>query len=51
MTIGIDEFVSRANSQKRLFTPGPASLMVENVMGLKPCFGRGDLDYVTIEKK
>ena len=51
MTIGIDEFVSRANSQKRLFTPGPASLMVENVMGLKPCFGRGDLDYVTIENQ
>ena len=51
MTIGIDEFVSHANLQKRLFTPGPASLIVENIMGLKPCFGRGDIDYETIESK
>lgn len=51
MTIGIDEFVSHANLQKRLFTPGPASLIVENIMGLKPCFGRGDIDFETIENK
>ena len=51
MAIGIGEFVSHANLQKRLFTPGPASLLVENIMGLRPCFGRGDIDYEKIENK
>ena len=51
MTNGIGEFVACANLQKRLFTLGPSSLMVENIMGLKPCFGRGDLDYEIIENQ
>ena len=47
----IEEFVDTKNSQKRLFTPGPASLCEENIIGLSPCFGRGDLDYENTEVK
>ena len=28
---------------------GPASLVEENLLGMRPCFGRGDRDYSQIE--
>ncbi len=37
-------------NKKVLFTPGPASLLKENIIGLEPCFGRGDIQYDKIEK-
>ena len=36
-------------NKKILFTPGPASLLKENIIGLEPCFGRGDPKYDQIE--
>ena len=44
-------FVDRVNSEKPLFTPGPASLLVENLSGLGPCFGRGDSNYDDTEER
>ena len=46
----IKDFVKKRNNQKKIFTAGPASLLEENIRGLRPCFGRGDLDYERIEK-
>lgn len=37
------------NNRKILFTPGPASLSSENLEDIRPCFGRGDDEYVKIE--
>ena len=37
--------------KKQNFTPGPASLLVENLDGLRPCFGREDFNYDKIEKR
>jgi 2-aminoethylphosphonate-pyruvate transaminase len=37
------------NAAKPLFTAGPASLLEENLTGLRPCFGRGDADYAAVE--
>ena len=45
----IQKFISKKN-KKILFTPGPASLSKENIIGLEPCFGRGDTEYDKIEK-
>lgn len=45
----LKEFVLEVNAQKKLFTAGPASLLQENLEGLRPCFGRGDADYLNIE--
>jgi aspartate aminotransferase-like enzyme len=42
-------FVDGRNANKCLFTPGPASLVSQNLTGLKPCFGRGDADYDEVE--
>ena len=47
----INRFVSGRNALKLLFTAGPASLLPENITGLRPCFGRGDADYAKIEKQ
>lgn len=47
--ISIADFVNLRNNEKQLFTPGPASLLVENIIGLRSCFGRGDSDYVGLE--
>lgn len=47
----IQDFVNNQNKTKQLLTPGPASLLFENINNLKPCFGRGDPDYIKIEKK
>ena len=34
---------------KIIFTAGPASLAAENLNFLKPCFGRGDKEYTSVE--
>ena len=46
----IDDLVRERNGAKLLFTPGPASLLPENLTGLRPCFGRGDSDYDEVEQ-
>ena len=46
----IDDFVKSKNNEKFLFTAGPASLVSENLTGLRPCFGRGDNDYLLLEE-
>jgi aspartate aminotransferase-like enzyme len=45
----IAEFVAGRNANKFLFTAGPASLVSQNLTGLRPCFGRGDADYEEVE--
>ncbi len=47
----IKDFIKKKNSKKIIFTAGPASLSSENLLGLSPCFGRGDNDYLKIENK
>ena len=47
----IDEFINKKNFEKLIFTAGPASLAKENILGLRPCFGRGDKDYEMLEKR
>ena len=37
--------------RKKLFTPGPASLLEENILSIQPCFGRGDETYEKLENK
>ena len=44
-------FIDQRNKSTKLFTPGPASLVLENLSGLRPCFGRGDFKYDEIEKR
>ena len=45
------KFINKQNHSTKLFTPGPASLILENISGLIPCFGRGDFKYDKIEKR
>ncbi|WP_047517654.1 aminotransferase class V-fold PLP-dependent enzyme [Methylophilus sp. Q8] len=45
----IHAHVTTQNQHKVLFTAGPASLLEENLLGLRPCFGRGDQDYSQVE--
>jgi 2-aminoethylphosphonate-pyruvate transaminase len=45
----IENLVAERNQAKLLFTAGPASLLPENLTGLRPCFGRGDEDYARVE--
>ncbi len=47
--ITIAKFISDRNKDKKIFTAGPASLVDENLLGLMPCFGRGDSDYLKME--
>ena len=47
--INITKFVANRNEDKKIFTAGPASLVDENLLGLMPCFGRGDSDYLNME--
>ncbi|MAV05555.1 MAG: hypothetical protein CMI71_00905 [Candidatus Pelagibacter sp.] len=47
----IKDFVKNKNKQKIIFTAGPGSLTKENIMGLAPCFGRGDNLYKKTENK
>lgn len=45
----VQALVAQRNAAKPLFTAGPASLLAENLTGLRPCFGRGDADYAAVE--
>ena len=45
------KIIKQYNKSKILFTAGPASLIEENIINLKPCFGRGDKEYLKTEKK
>lgn len=47
----IKQFVEERNKSKILFTAGPASLLAENIIGLRPCFGRNDKDYDQVENR
>ena len=47
----IAQFIKERNKSKILFTAGPASLLKENIIGLRPCFGRADKDYDKVEKR
>jgi len=51
MKNNLQKFVSSKNLNKKLFTPGPASLLVENITSIQPCFGRGDKEYEKLENK
>jgi len=46
----IESFVADRNQSKFIFTAGPASLLPENLTGLRPSFGRGDCDYDAVEQ-
>lgn len=46
----IQSHVYAQNARKALFTAGPASLLEENLLGLRPCFGRGDPDYSQVDE-
>ncbi len=48
-SVSIASFVDQRNHDRLLFTAGPASLLAENLTGLRPCFGRGDTDYLAAE--
>ncbi len=45
------DYAAHINSEKFLFTPGPASLSSQNLEGLGPCFGRGDEEYQALEDR
>lgn len=45
----INNIVKKKNNEKIIFTAGPSSLSSENIIGLAPCFGRGDKLYLDIE--
>lgn len=47
----VHDLVAARNADKLLFTAGPASLLPENLTGLRPCFGRGDDDYARVEEQ
>lgn len=47
----LSAFVKAKNESKKLFTAGPASLSIENILGIEPCFGRGDYLYNQIEER
>tara|TARA_B100000519_G_C14242044_1_gene437804 strand:- start:414 stop:1730 length:1317 start_codon:yes stop_codon:yes gene_type:complete len=37
--------ITQINNQKLMLTPGPAAVLYENLMNIKPLFGRGDQEY------
>ena len=47
----LQDIINHQNSKKKLFTPGPASLLKENLSSMQPCFGTGDQIYVRLENK
>ena len=49
--VSVKQLIARKNNQKKLFTAGPASLASANLVGLEPCFGRGDNSYDCIEER
>lgn len=49
MKKNLNKFIIFQNKKKKIFTPGPASLLTENISSLQPCFGRGDSVYEQME--
>ena len=49
MSKNLEKFIQEKNKEKKLFTPGPASLLKENISSIQPCFGRGDTNYEKME--
>ena len=47
----LKNFIEEQNNTKSIFTAGPASLTIDNILGLAPCFGRGDKHYLKLEKR
>tara|TARA_B100001175_G_scaffold307723_1_gene307262 strand:+ start:131 stop:1108 length:978 start_codon:yes stop_codon:yes gene_type:complete len=47
----IKNIIKKENSKKAIFTAGPSSLIDANLSNIKPCFGRGDKEYLRTEKK
>jgi aspartate aminotransferase-like enzyme len=45
----LKKFIYKVN-KKITLCPGPGSLLRENILGLRNSFGRGDIDYLKIEK-
>jgi aspartate aminotransferase-like enzyme len=43
--LGLKRHIHRQNRLKPVFTPGPGSINIENIFGLGPAFGRGDLKF------
>lgn len=43
--------ITNINNQKLMLTPGPASVLYENIEYLKPVFGRGDEDFTKITQE
>jgi len=50
MSKNLENFILEKNKEKKLFTPGPASLLKENISSIQPCFGRGDANYQKLEE-
>lgn len=44
------KFICNQN-KKKIFTPGPGSLTIENFIYQQPCFGRNDENYIKLENK
>ncbi len=40
--------ITQINNQKLMLTPGPAVILHENIINLKPIFGRGDNEYTVM---
>ncbi len=47
----IKNLTLKNNKKKIIFTAGPASLIDSNLSNIKPCFGRGDKEYLKTEIK
>ena len=46
-----NKFIKKQNKKLNIFTPGPATLLNENISNLQPCFGRGDKNYLNLAKR
>jgi cytidyltransferase-like protein len=46
----VASMVSKKN-RKAIFSAGPGALLPGNLLGLEPCFGRGDPGYQSLEKR
>ncbi|MDA8755350.1 adenylyltransferase/cytidyltransferase family protein [Candidatus Pseudothioglobus singularis] len=43
--------ITQINNQKLMLTPGPAAVLHENIINLKPIFGRGDDEYLEMSNE
>jgi aspartate aminotransferase-like enzyme len=43
-------YFDKNNDKKYLFTPGPTPVFFEQVKDLKPCFGRGDGEFIQLRE-